>query len=156
MTKNVNVILHTCALPPLSPYVLHYGPMDASKNGEPVFKFRYGLPGEDWREPEPNDPLSVVDQVGTKLVKLVPTLSTQVELALAYGCAESLSTELLIDYVHSNRMNNALRLGTLGSKIISIQFKTNNKWSIQVKLVASFNKFLHLLTKNINFFVTFL
>ena len=66
VTKNVNVILHTCALPPLSPYVLHYDPMDASKNGEPVFKFRYGLPGQDWREPEPSDPLSVVDQVGTK------------------------------------------------------------------------------------------
>ena len=66
VTKNVNVILHTCALPPLSPYVLHYGPMDASKNGEPVFNYRYGLPGEDWRGAEPNDPLSVVDQVGTK------------------------------------------------------------------------------------------
>ena len=66
VTKNVNVILHTCALPPLSPYVLHYDPMDASKNGEPVFNYRYGLPGQDWREPEPNDPLSIVDQVGTK------------------------------------------------------------------------------------------
>ena len=169
MTKNVNVILHTCALPPLSPYVLHYGPMDASKNGEPVFNYRYGLPGEDWRGAEPNDPLSVVDQVGTKyfigknsaevgefdkkglvqycinwhqslpclrlntfMFTLVSSLFTQVELALAYGCTANLSTDFIIDYIHSNRKSNALRIDTLGSKISSIQNKKNKLDVVQL------------------------
>jgi len=86
--------------------VLHYGPLDASKNGEPVFTYRYGLPGQDWREPEPNDPLSIVDQV---------------ELALAYGCTENLSTDFIIDYIHSNRKSNALRIDTLEPKLVKIE-----------------------------------
>ena len=64
--KRTRVFCTLLLFHPLPPYVLHYGPMDASKNGEPVFKFRGGLPGHEWREPQPNDPLSVVDQVGTK------------------------------------------------------------------------------------------
>ena len=50
----------------LYPYVLHYGPMDSSKNGEPVLSYKHALPNPDeaWHEPEPEDPLSLVDQVG--------------------------------------------------------------------------------------------
>ena len=38
----------------------------------------------------------------------------QVELALAYGCAESLSKERILDYIHHNRLNNALRITSIG------------------------------------------
>ena len=46
--------------------VLHYGPMDSSMNGEPVLSYKHALPNPDeaWHEPEPEDPLSLVDQVG--------------------------------------------------------------------------------------------
>ena len=48
----------------LLPQVLHYGPMDNSKTGkEEVFSFIHGMPDESWPEPDPSDPLSVVDQV---------------------------------------------------------------------------------------------
>ena len=48
----------------LLPQVLHYGPMDNSKTGkEEVFSFIHNLPDETWPEPDPSDPLSVVDQV---------------------------------------------------------------------------------------------
>ena len=48
----------------LLPQVLHYGPMDNSKTGkEEVISFIHGLPDETWPEPDPSDPLSVVDQV---------------------------------------------------------------------------------------------
>ena len=48
----------------LLPLVLHYGPMDNSKTGkEEVISFTHNLPDESWPEPDPSDPLSVVDQV---------------------------------------------------------------------------------------------
>jgi len=38
--------------------------MDNSKTGkEEVISFIHGLPDETWPEPDPSDPLSVVDQV---------------------------------------------------------------------------------------------
>ena len=50
-----------------SPYdvlsVLHYGPQDFSKNGKDVITFRHGLPDETWPAPDPEDPLSLIDQV---------------------------------------------------------------------------------------------
>ena len=48
---------------PLFLHVLHYGPTDGSKNGEEVLRFQHGLPGETWKEPDPSDPMSVIDQV---------------------------------------------------------------------------------------------
>ena len=53
-----------------SPYdvlsLLHYGPRDFSKNGEDVFTFRHNLPEDGtWPEPDPDDPLSIVDDVST-------------------------------------------------------------------------------------------
>ena len=44
-------------------HVLHYGPLEGSKNGEEVLTYLHGLPDETWREPSPDDPLSLVDQV---------------------------------------------------------------------------------------------
>ena len=44
-------------------YVLHYGPLDYSKNEEEVFSWRYPLPDETWHEPNPEDPLSLIDKV---------------------------------------------------------------------------------------------
>ena len=43
--------------------LLHYGPQDFSKNGEEVITFLHGQPDETWPEPQPDDPLSVIDQV---------------------------------------------------------------------------------------------
>ena len=47
-------------------YVLHYHPLEHSKNGEAVFNPRYGVL-EDWPEPDPEDPLSMIDKVAVKL-----------------------------------------------------------------------------------------
>ena len=47
-------------------YVLHYGPLGGSKNGEAVINYRYGLPDESWPEPDPHDPYSLIDKVGAK------------------------------------------------------------------------------------------
>merc|ERR1712037_253570 len=82
----------------------HYGPMDSSKNGEPVLSYKHALPNPDeaWHEPEPEDPLSLVDQV---------------ELALAYNCEESLTTKTLIGYIHRNRNHNALRIDALEQSV---------------------------------------
>ena len=44
-------------------HVLHYGPLDGSKNGKKTFTFRHGLPDETWQEPSITDPLSLIDQV---------------------------------------------------------------------------------------------
>merc|ERR1719222_1175298 len=88
--------------------ILHYGPMDSSKNGEPVLSYKHALPNPDeaWHEPEPEDPLSLVDQV---------------ELALAYNCEESLTTKTLIGYIHRNRNHNKLRIDTLESEIKQVR-----------------------------------
>ena len=54
----------------LLPQVLHYGPTDNSKTGkEEVISFIHGLPDESWPEPDPSDPLSIVDQV-TVLIRM--------------------------------------------------------------------------------------
>ena len=49
-------------------YVLHYGPLEGSKDGEAeVFTYLHGLPDLTWQEPDPEDPLSVVDKVADKV-----------------------------------------------------------------------------------------
>ena len=50
-----------------SPHVLHYGPLDGSKNKEEVFTYRHSLPDASWHEPSPTDPLSLIDQVKSSL-----------------------------------------------------------------------------------------
>ena len=54
-----------------SPYdvlsVLHYGPQDFSKNGKDVITFLHGLPDQTWPAPDPEDPLSLIDQVSILL-----------------------------------------------------------------------------------------
>ena len=39
----------------------------------------------------------------------------QVELALAYGCVDSLGSEKLVQYIHHNRNHNARRIETMGN-----------------------------------------
>merc|ERR1719460_2945275 len=63
-----------------------------------VLTYRHGLPDETWHEPNPVDPLSLIDQV---------------ELALAYNCADSLTKKNLVDYAHRNRKLNSMRIDTL-------------------------------------------
>ena len=50
-----------------SPYdvlsLMHYGPRDFSKKEEDVITFLHGLPDDTWPAPDPEDPLSVIDQV---------------------------------------------------------------------------------------------
>ena len=56
----------------------------------------------------------------------------QIELALAYGCEESVGTERLVQYIHQNRNHNALRIDTQGHiytnqpKNIILFFKTTH------------------------------
>merc|ERR1712168_307336 len=38
----------------------------------------------------------------------------QVELALAYGCINSVGSEALVQYIHHNRNHNARRIDTMG------------------------------------------
>ena len=45
------------------PHVLHYAPTDGSKNGETVFSVLHQRPGETWKLPDPEDPMSVTDEV---------------------------------------------------------------------------------------------
>ena len=48
-----------------------------------------------------------------------PTL-TQVELALAYKCEDNLTRRDLLQYMHQNRNNNAMRIETMGIFISSL------------------------------------
>ena len=86
---------------------------------------RHGLPDETWHEPNPVDPLSLIDQVKDFVtfkreiqkkcdIKYAVQYS-QVELALAYNCADSLTKKNLVDYVHRNRKLNSMRIDTLGT-----------------------------------------
>ena len=57
MKSAINLFSHHC-------YVLHYGPLDASKDGKAeVLNFLHELPDYTWQEPDQDDPLSLVDQV---------------------------------------------------------------------------------------------
>ena len=89
-----------------------------------MLTYRHGLPDETWHEPNPVDPLSLIDQVkdcvtyerDTKICdKEYAVQYSQVELALAYNCADSLTKKNLVDYVHRNRKLNSMRIDTLGT-----------------------------------------
>ena len=41
----------------------------------------------------------------------------QMELALAYGCPDSVESESLVEYIHHNRDLNARQINTLGNDI---------------------------------------
>ena len=43
--------------------MLHYGPLEGSKNGKEVVTYLHILPDEGWREPSPDDSLSLVAKV---------------------------------------------------------------------------------------------
>ena len=103
-----------------------------------VLNYLNGLPNETWREPNPEDPLSLVDKVTNrisiqqvKFEKVIRALNvvynlcalfmhskafllTQVEVALAYKCENNLTRRDLLQYVHRNRDNNARRINTMG------------------------------------------
>ena len=108
-----------------------------------MISYLHGLPDETWQEPNPEDPLSVVDRVFDmysliggqgKMIISDPVLMTfsfaliwlllclnratelpmQVELSLAYDCEESVSREVLLRYIHHNRDQNTRRINSMG------------------------------------------
>jgi len=84
-------------------HVLHYGPLEGSKDGKAeVLNFLDDLPDYSWQEPNPDDPLSLVDKV---------------EVSLTYKCEDSLSRRDLLQYVHRNRNNNARRIDTMAKNM---------------------------------------
>ena len=58
----------------------------------------------------------------------------QVELALAYGCVDSVGSEMLVQYIHHNRNHNARRIQTMGNiftnSMILIKYST---WKLTLK-----------------------
>ena len=42
------------------------------------------------------------------------------ELALAYGCPDSVDSETLVEYIHHNRDLNARQINTLGNALCNI------------------------------------
>jgi len=107
----------------LLPQVLHYGPTDNSKTGtEEVISFIYGLPDETWPESDPSDPLSVVDQM---------------ELALAYGCPESVDRESLVEYIHHNRDLNTRMIGTVGTTAERINSEVAKTMTDQERMISN-------------------
>ena len=42
----------------------------------------------------------------------------QMELALAYGCPDSVDSETLVEYIHHNRDLNARQINTLGNALM--------------------------------------
>ena len=56
------------------------------------------------------------------------------ELALAYGCVDSLGSEKLVQYIHHNRNHNARRIETMGNiftnSMILIKYST---WKLTLK-----------------------
>ena len=120
-------------------YVLHYGPLEGSKDGKAkVLTYLDDLPDDTWPESDPKDPFSLVDKVinnnttslnSTETViwnitcahsksLLLNVMLTQVEVALAYKCENSLSHRDLLQYIHRNRNNNARRIETMGSQYL--------------------------------------
>ena len=43
----------------------------------------------------------------------------QMELALAYGCPESVDRETLVEYIHHNRDFNTRMIGTIGNMALN-------------------------------------
>jgi len=82
-----------------------------------VIEFVHGMPDVTWNEPDPNDPLSLVDQV---------------ELALAYGCSDSVSHETMLQYIHYNRHHNSMRINATG-KVIE-ELKTEIREDLEEKV----------------------
>ena len=70
---------------------------------------------------------------------------SQVELALAYNCAESLTKKNLIDYVHRNRLVNSMRITTLGNSKAQIQKHINNRYCFFIANISNLHPFLTLL-----------
>merc|ERR1712037_682570 len=57
-TSSVNYVLFVpgrgCEAKSWGMAVMHFGPLDGSKNGEEVIHYRYDLPDETWHEPYPD------------------------------------------------------------------------------------------------------
>ena len=93
--------------------VLHYGPLDFSKTGQPVIKFLHEDEGR-WPVAPPEDPLTTIDRV---------------EIALTYsdeaGCVVN-STDM-VKYVHINRMVNRLWIDNNSKKIDNLETESEAK-----------------------------
>ena len=81
-----------------------------------VLTYIHGLPDDTWKEPDPEDPLSLVDQVSFCFGKTfyLSEFGKKVELALAYQCEEKIGVKRLLQYIHYNREANALTINAMG------------------------------------------
>jgi len=102
--------------------VLHWGPLEGSKNGEPVISYRFGLPDETWPEPNPDDPLSLIDKV---------------ELSLTYNC--EVSTARILEYIHHNRNLNTMMIKNLAQKVTELA-EENAKLAQKMQVIEKMNE----------------
>ena len=82
-----------------------------------MIQFLHGLPPDTWKEPDPTDPLSIVDQViRVFLEEIFMDIFHihKVELSLAYGCADSVDHRTMLQYIHYNRHHNSLQINATG------------------------------------------
>jgi len=97
--------------------VLHYGPLEFSKDQESeTMSYLHEIPDDSWDGPDTDDPLSLVDKI---------------ELALAYGCEDSLSQRDVLQYVHHNRNNNARQINTIGSNMEEKEIEMDEQIALQ-------------------------
>ena len=61
---------------------------------------------------------------------------SKVELALAYGCSDSVSHETMLQYVHFNRHHNSMRINATGIFIFQASV-----WFGKIKVTKSFAYF---------------
>ena len=105
--------------------VLHYGPLDFSKNGLPVIEFLHDDKGR-WPVAPPEDPLTTIDRV---------------EIALTYsdegGCV--VKNADMVKYVHINRMVNRLWIDNNSKMINIIKKKSEAKLADMDTILNSMN-----------------
>jgi len=75
--------------------VLHFNPSYYSRNGQDTISYIHGLPDETWPETSPEDPMSLIDKV---------------EVTIAYGCTDTLSSDRILQYIHFNRLSNEMKI----------------------------------------------
>ena len=88
-----------------------------------MITFRHGLPDETWPAPDPEDPLSLIDQVLRFHVESLFISMFQVELGMAYGC--NLTQKQILQYIHFNSI-----VGKRGTSVRSVFVNILNQFRI--------------------------